>query len=217
MPKASKPKGGAAGRKSGIRGDTKPRQRNVLTKQGETKYVVVAPPPEGSGLVTTLRPAAYGLIRRMAGNGRTLAAIAAALGLTPRTFRGIRDKDQEVEAALEVGVADLDLEVTDMLLTAARKGSITAMIFFAKARLGWVEGQPAPMGVNVKNMQVNITIPPAMSAEEAQALIEKSGVAAKLHPALPGPSAAPIIDVEPTPAPEPEPRQPRRHHTTTRG
>ena len=181
-------KGDTAGRKSGIRGDTKPRRHNVLTKQGETKYVVVAPPPEGPGLSTTLRPAAYGLIRRMAGNGRTLSAIAADLGLTPRTFRGIRDKDQELEAALEVGVADLDLEVTDMLLTAARKGSITAMIFFAKARLGWVEGQPAPMGINVKNMQVNITIPPAMSKEEAAAPIAESGVSTKLHPALTNPT-----------------------------
>ena len=178
-----------AGQKSGIRGDTKALRRNVLSnKKGSTKFVVIDAPPEGPGLTTTLRPAAYAVNRKMAGNGRTLAAIAATLGLTPRTFRAIRDKDPEAEQALEVGVADLDGEVTDIILTQARNGSIVAAIFFAKARLGWVEGQPAPMGVNVKNMQVNITIPPPMSPEEAQTLIAKHGVTTKLHPSLQAPT-----------------------------
>ena len=190
---AKKSKGGTAGQKSGIRGDTKPLRRNVLAKKkGSTEYVVIAPPPEGPGLTTTLRPAAYAVIRKMAGNGRTLTAIAAALGLTPRSFKAVRDKDPKAEQALEVGVADLDAEVTDIILAQARKGSIVAAIFYAKARLGWVEGQPAPMGVNVKNMQVNITIPPPMSPEEAQALIAKHGVTTKLHPSLQAPKPTEI-------------------------
>ena len=185
MAKTSKPKGGTAGQKSGIRGDTKPLRRNVLTKRkGATKYVVIAPPPEGPGLVTTLRPAAYPVIRKMAGSGRTLTAIAAALGLTRRSFKTIRDKDPKAEKALEVGVADLDAEVTDIILAQARKGSIVAAIFYAKARLGWVEGSAAPMGVNIDKAQINITIPPAMSQADAEALIAKSGVTTKLHPTI---------------------------------
>lgn len=150
------------------------------------KYTTSVSGPKG-GLTRVLLPPAYGVIQKRATDGRSLASIAAALGLTPRQFHRVRERDPEAVAALEVGAGELNNEITDLLLTAARAGNITAMIFYAKSRLGWVEGQPAP-GINVRNLQVNnIVIPPAMSAEEAARLIEGVGVPVAPHPSPPGP------------------------------
>lgn len=62
-------------------------------------------------------------------------------------------------------------ELTDILLTQARKGVTVAAIFLAKARLGWIEGRAAEAPPTAP-VQVNIQIPPPMSDAEFRRVIE---------------------------------------------
>ncbi len=54
-----------------------------------------------------LKPAGYGLIERLSSDGRNLASIAAALGVSGETFRALRRRDPEAQEALERGRAAL--------------------------------------------------------------------------------------------------------------
>jgi hypothetical protein len=83
---------------------------------------------------------AYGIAERLAAKGYSDAFIARSFGEHPSSFRQRKREDEELVAALERGRAVLEAEVADLLLQAARGGNIIAMIFLAKARCGWREG-----------------------------------------------------------------------------
>ena len=149
-----------------------PRQRTVsrTVKGPRSHYITIDSLPAG-GTRYNLKPAGHGLIERMSAEGRNLASIAAALGISGEAFRSLRRRDPEAQDALERGRAALGDELTDILLEQARNGVTVAAIFLAKARCGWREGEPMP-GSTVNNTQINIQIPERMSDEEFKSIIE---------------------------------------------
>ena len=138
-----------------------------------SRYVTLAEGQPG-GQQYALKPAGYALVERMARDGRDLASIAKALGVSSETFRVLRLRDPPTREALDRGRAALGDELQDILLSHARKGITIAAIFLAKARCGWREGEAMPGGNITNNTQINIAIPERMSNEDFRALI--SGV-----------------------------------------
>ncbi len=114
------------------------------------------------------------VIERMAANGNADATIAKALGINRKTLSQIRDRDERVDEAMQTGRAQLADELTDILLTHAREGNVTAAIYLSKARLGWRDQGPAPQATAAT--QVNIHIPAAMSDADFQKMIEVKNV-----------------------------------------
>jgi len=128
-------------------------------------------PGKGGAPVVSITDEGLAAIETMASNGNSNLTIARALGVHPGVFRDLRDDDDgRVSAALDTGRARLADELTDLLLKKARAGNVTCMIFLAKARLGWRDIGPTSPGTNAT--QVNIHIPPAMTASEFQKLVE---------------------------------------------
>ena len=134
------------------------------------QYIVTST-PEAGGARYDLKPAGIALIKRMSREGRALASIAAALGVSMDTFREIRKRDPEAQEAVDQGRAALGDELTDILLEQARNGITVAAIFLAKARCGWREGEGME-GKVVNNTQINIHIPESMSDAEFKAIID---------------------------------------------
>lgn len=145
-------------------------------KGPRSRYVAVVAVPVTGGVRYSLKPAGYGLIRRMSAAGRDLNSIAAALGIGKDVFRRLRQTDDQAQEAMDQGRAALGDELTDILLRHAREGMTVAAIYLTKARLGWREGEAMPGGT-VNNTQINISIPPPMSDDEFRRIID--GTAAR--------------------------------------
>lgn len=134
---------------------------------------------QGSEPRADLTDEGLALLEALAAEGCDQRTLAARLGISPATLREMRERDEQVALAWGRGLARLADELTHILLTHARgvgKGAVVAAIFLAKARLGWREGAPAEG--HTQAVQVNIQIPPAMSAEEFRAIVERGQAAA---------------------------------------
>ena len=136
-----------------------------------TALVQREPIPGKSLKRVVVTDAGLAAIERMAGNGASDVTIARTLGIHPETFRKLRDDedDDRVLIAHQAGKGKLADELTDILLTHAREGSITAAIYLSKARLGWRDQGPTPQSVNPT--QINITMPAPMSDDEFKKFI----------------------------------------------
>jgi hypothetical protein len=103
------------------------------------------------------------LIEKAAAQGCTVAQIAAALAVSPQTFRRWKDEHTEIKAAFDAGrAAEHDALVGSLFVAATEKGNITAGIFLLKARHGYVEGVPLVQN----SVSVNFTLPGAMTPEQ---------------------------------------------------
>ncbi|MEO1237748.1 MAG: hypothetical protein AAFX76_13250 [Planctomycetota bacterium] len=124
----------------------------------------------GRGKVT-ITDAGIAAIEKLAANGQSNVTIARSLGIHPETLNKLRDDedDDRVLLALDTGRGRLADELTDILLTHAREGSITAAIYLSKARLGWRDQGAIPQTANAT--QVNINIPAPMSKEDFDKLV----------------------------------------------
>ncbi len=127
--------------------------------------------PRGGKPTATITSAGLEKIQTMAANGNADVTIAHKLGIAPVTFRGLRNRDEKVDEALQIGRGRLADEITDILLTQARKGNTVAAIFLAKGRLGWRESGPIPQSATAA-VQVNIQVPARMTDEEFAELVE---------------------------------------------
>ncbi|MEE9533242.1 MAG: hypothetical protein V3W06_02400 [Acidimicrobiia bacterium] len=105
-------------------------------------------------------------------NGHDHRDVARCLGTSRKALRRLREDIPEVEEAHDRGLGRLATEVAGLLLKHAREGNVTAAIFLAKAKLGWRDHGLEPGGDDQPAVQVNITIPPAMSRDEFQKIIE---------------------------------------------
>ena len=74
-------------------------------------------------------------IEIMAGYGLTEAAIAAVIGMAPRTFRD-KKNDEAVSAALARGRALAEKEVGEALYNCAKRGDSWAVMWWEKTRAG---------------------------------------------------------------------------------
>src|SRR6266545_2483880 len=118
------------------------RPRTVIRKGGATRG------PSGYATVTE---AGLEQIRRDSAAGLNNQTIAHRLGIDRWTLQMVRQRQPEVDEALQAGRALLEDELTDILLTHARQGNVIAAIFLAKARCGWREGVALESGQQVTN------------------------------------------------------------------
>lgn len=103
------------------------------------------------------------LIEKAASQGCTVAQIAAALTVSPQTFRRWKDEHPEIKAAFDAGrAAEHDALVGSLFVAATEKGNITAGIFLLKSRHGYIEGVPLVQN----SVSVNFTLPGAMTPEQ---------------------------------------------------
>lgn len=136
-------------------------------RKADPRFVSTGLVPTATGAVNkyVLTEAGYDRIESLARDGIDLASIAKALGISPDAFRTLRREDPEAQAALDRGVGGLADTLTNLFLVAARDGNITAAIFLAKTRAGFVENAPPPASSPQTAVQVNISIPEPLSRE----------------------------------------------------
>lgn len=114
-------------------------------------------------------------ITRLAAEGVSDTTIAKVLGVNRKTFGAMlkEDGDECVIAAYYQGKGRLADECIGTLLGHMRSGNVTACIFACKSLLGLRDTgnvTAAPAAGNA--VQVNISVPAPMSAEEFQKMIE---------------------------------------------
>lgn len=121
----------------------------------------------------TVTDAGLAQVERLAANGVSDASIAGVLGINRKTF-ALWLKDDGDERVLEAyyrGKGALATELVGKLLTHVRNDNVTALIFAMKSLLGMRDQGPATPAVG-SAVQVNISVPAPMSAEEFQKMIE---------------------------------------------
>jgi len=118
-------------------------------------------------------------IEKLATNGHADATIAKALRMDRSTFRHLRRRDSQVEEALVRGRSQLEDALVHTLLRRAMNpkdpaGAASAM-FLLKSRCGYREGHVAPTaGLSVAAENVQIVMPPSLSAEQFGELLERT-------------------------------------------
>ena len=118
------------------------------------------------------------VIEDMARNGDTDTSISKRLRLNRETFRFCRQRQPEVQEALDRGRAGFEDEMKDILVEAARDPKnpkqVTAVIFLLKGRCGWREVGEHP-GTVVNASTVTINMPGQLSAEAFRELTGGGG------------------------------------------
>ena len=133
---------------------------------------VVAPydPVTGARQTYSLTPEGIKYVRDLAQQGVALGSIANALGIDKSCFLRIRTDQPEVQAAIDAGRDDYTTRIHDMLMAHAENGNVTALLFIAKCRAGYVEQEGVVEGATPKNVTnnntVNIIMPPKMTDEQ---------------------------------------------------
>lgn len=78
-------------------------------------------------------------VRALAAKGLNNKQIASAIGCSERTIQRRLAEDEDFAAAVAQGQALLCVEVGNLLLDAARNGSVDAMKFIADRKAGWTK------------------------------------------------------------------------------
>lgn len=145
-------------------GDESPPQAPSLPQKASTDSK--AKPPrrrlvrrqQGKVFVT---PAGRELIEQAAADGVTKTLIAKALGVGYDTFKKLLARDPRAQEAFDLGNAQNETELRNLLMEKARAGNVTAAIYLTKARHGWTEGEAPEQRPNI-----TINLPGAVSPEE---------------------------------------------------
>lgn len=85
-------------------------------------------------------------------------------------FRNVRERQPEVQEALDRGRAKEHDALAAKLYETAMEGNVIAGMFLLKARHGYREGEPLKGGGS--NVQVNINLPAAMTPEDYRRMID---------------------------------------------
>lgn len=111
------------------------------------------------------------VITELAAGGHSNASIARILGINNSTLKAIRQRQPEIDDALIAGRSEMEHEITSLLLEQARSGNVVAAIFLAKARCGWVEGQPR----EAQKVNISISLPGALTPDAYAKAIDVEG------------------------------------------
>lgn len=140
-------------------------------RKWDPRYVVGVPNAVGNNITyETLTPEGLVLTEEYARKGHSIKSLCRVLGIHYASFRELRRRNDAVNDAWENGRACLDNEVNDLILNEARKGNLTAAIFYSKGRLGWREVGPAE-GESAQAPTVNINISAPLSDEQFAKMI----------------------------------------------
>lgn len=149
---------------------------------------LVGPGPGGQGAAKwVVTEPGLKLVEDLAARGLHLDTIASTLGMHPATFRLVRQRQPEVQWALERGLAKEHDFLVGKLHELAKKGNVVAILFALKARFGYREGVATEVNVNVNTGGV-LVVPERESVEQ---YLERLRIAAEDE--APGP----LIDVTP--------------------
>jgi hypothetical protein len=132
-------------------------------------------------------PTGIAIVRKMAANGCKLETIAAALGCAHDALQSCRQRQPEVQDALDAGRAAMHDELVDILMQHARAGQFVPAIFLLKSRFGYREGAQLEVSVDLGGVLV---VPAEMTVEE---YIRRKQEAGELDPMPP----MPMRDVTP--------------------
>jgi hypothetical protein len=138
-------------------------------------------------------PTGIAIVRKMAANGCKLETIAAALGCAHDALQSCRQRQPEVQDALDAGRAAMHDELVDILMQHARAGQFVPAIFLLKSRFGYREGAQLEVSVDLGGVLV---VPAEMTVEE---YIRRKQEAGELDP------MPPMRDVTPGRYAPPEP------------
>jgi hypothetical protein len=103
------------------------------------------------------------LVEATARQGGSQALCASSLGIALNTFKriiGEDDGNNAVRLAFEKGKAELEFEVSTLLLEHGRAGNTIALIFYSKAQLGWTDAPQVSTQVGVQ-----IVLPDSMDRD----------------------------------------------------
>ena len=78
-------------------------------------------------------------VRVWRSNGVNQADIARQLGIGPRSFRDLLERNQDLKDAYEAGSGQAESELVGILMKQAREGNTTAAIFLLKGAHGFRE------------------------------------------------------------------------------
>jgi hypothetical protein len=115
---------------------------------------------ERGTLVATER--AIGAAEAAAAAGVGIAGLAALLGCSREALRQMRERQPELDAAIERGNASNEFELVSLLMQAARKGAFVPALFLLKAKHGYREGEPPESS----RPNVIINLPSALPLDE---------------------------------------------------
>lgn len=144
-------------------------KRFQAPKRPNAKFVEAA--IEGAATVYRLTDLGYSVVAQMAAGGHSQASIAARLGMHQATLSTIKQRDPRLQEALARGYGSLEDEVVSTLVQHMRDGNVSAAIFLAKGKLGMREVGPTDPNTPTTAVQVNISVPPALSADQVASLL----------------------------------------------
>lgn len=121
--------------------------------------------------------AGLSVVEELAARGVSVATIARALGFGKDAFRAVRNRQPEVEEALDQGRSREHDKLVALLHQQAEEGHYVPAMFLLKTRFGYREGEPFEANVNVNvNTGGVVVVPPKMSMEEFLAERSEAGM-----------------------------------------
>ncbi len=138
------------------------------------------------------------LIRRDRSNGVAQSVIAGRLGMSPRSFTDVLNRDDDVKAAYDQGSGELETELVGHLMQHVRDGDRTSVIFALKALAGKREVGPAPDAPAQANQpNITIQIPPALSAADLQSMTSQMKDISPTDPSVAAPDGSTDVNKKP--------------------
>jgi hypothetical protein len=162
-----------------------PHARAAPTPAAPPGVALVLRDPDAKGVVA-LTAEGLALVESTSREGGSQGLIASRLGIALSTLKQVMERTEAARVAYEKGRAELEHELTVLLLAAARKGAVVPLLYATKALFGWSD-QPS---VAPTQVGIQITLPDSLSPD---AWAERQRARAV---ALSGPSDAAPIDVE---------------------
>jgi hypothetical protein len=109
------------------------------------------------------------IIRRLAERGVKETDIARALGMSFKTWKRIKDENEEARETLEEARQIEENKLFGMLYEKAMEGDTVSAIFLLKTRHGYREGAEL---VNANQVNVKITLPGSMDPDDYRKKLE---------------------------------------------
>lgn len=119
------------------------------TKSVSTRMAGIDP-KTGKVIPHTPTPRVRALVKQWVATGADENEIAVLLNIRPGHLR------QHYARELEIGKTEIDMAVGGAIISKAKKGDPRMAIFYAKARMGWRDGDSKPLDVSPFNLHIHL-------------------------------------------------------------
>lgn len=103
--------------------------------------------------------------------GETEAAVACQLGYSPRHFRRMKESDDRIADAWEVGRSKLHSRLVSKLIERALEGKTPELLFSLKTIFHYREQGEAPAPDDQTRLRIDLTLPKALPLERYSELV----------------------------------------------